>query len=104
MSLQSVAHVNGYYLKPTSVFATKRDFLFLDSVGLGAKRSNRRLLGTGASALKSVGGFPKKRNWSCSIKSVLDFDRVDHVDAQQPSDTKRKVRFRFFNFVDCLNR
>ncbi|KAL4587413.1 hypothetical protein LXL04_000283 [Taraxacum kok-saghyz] len=93
MSLQSVAHVNGYYLKPTSVFASKRDFLFLDFVGLGAKRTNRRLLGAGASVLKSVGGFPKKRNWPSSIKSVLDFDRVDHVDAdaQQSSDSKRKV-------------
>lgn len=87
MSLQSVAHVNGYYPKPTSVFATKTDFLFLDFVGLGAKRSNRRLLGTGVS-VKSVGGFSKKRNWPYSIKSVLDFD---HVDSQQSSDVKRKV-------------
>ncbi|KAI3667231.1 hypothetical protein L6452_42280 [Arctium lappa] len=90
MSLQSVAHVNGYYPKPTSVFATKRDFLFLDFVGLGVKRSSRRLLGSGVS-VKSVGGFSKKRNWSYSIKSVLDFDRVHHVDSQQSSDVKRQV-------------
>ncbi|XP_024973961.1 ferredoxin-dependent glutamate synthase, chloroplastic [Cynara cardunculus var. scolymus] len=87
MSLQSLAHVNGYYHKPTSVFATKRDLLFLDFVGLGVKRSNRRLLGTGVS-VKSVGGFSKKRNWSYSIKSVLDFD---HVDSQQSSHVKQKV-------------
>ena len=87
MSLQSVAHVNGYYPKPTSVFATKRDLLFLDFVGLSAKRSNRRLLGSGVS-VKSFGGFSKRRNWSYSIKSVLDFDRVD---SKQSNDVKRQV-------------
>lgn len=89
MSLQSVAHVNGYCLKPTSVFATNRDLLFLDFVGFGAKRSNRRLIGAGAgTVLKSVAGFHKTRNWSSSIKSVLDFN---HADSRQSSDSKRTV-------------
>ncbi|KAK9057732.1 hypothetical protein SSX86_022569 [Deinandra increscens subsp. villosa] len=89
MSLQSVAHVNGYYLKPTSVFASKRDILFTDFVNLGAaKRSNRRLIGAGAAVLKGFGTFQNKRNWSSSIKSVLDFD---HVDSKQSPDSKVQV-------------
>ncbi|KAJ9544065.1 hypothetical protein OSB04_023772 [Centaurea solstitialis] len=89
MSIQSVAHVNGYYPKPTSVFATKRDLLFLDFVGLSAKRgTNHRRLSGGVSA-KSVGGFSKRRNWSYSIKSVLDFDRLDSKPSND--DVKRQV-------------
>ncbi|KAI3682337.1 hypothetical protein L1987_82254 [Smallanthus sonchifolius] len=83
MSLQSLAHANGCYLKPTSVFASKRDIFFADFANFGAKRSNRRLIG--ASVLR---GFQKGRNWSSLIKSVLDFDRVEN---QQSSDSKVKV-------------
>ncbi|KAL8215362.1 hypothetical protein R6Q57_004811 [Mikania cordata] len=88
MSLQSLAHANACYLKPVSVFASKRDVFFTDFVNFGPKRTNRRLIGAGANVHKGFAGFQKTRNWSSSIKSVLDFH---HVDSQQSSDSKVQV-------------
>nr|XP_043609325.1 ferredoxin-dependent glutamate synthase, chloroplastic [Erigeron canadensis] len=86
MSLQSLAHVNGYYLKPTSVFASKRDLLFLDFVGFGSKRkllnNNNTISSTNSSVIKSL---VQKKRICWSIKSVLDFHHVG------PQDSKRKV-------------
>ncbi|XP_076958239.1 ferredoxin-dependent glutamate synthase 1, chloroplastic/mitochondrial-like [Bidens hawaiensis] len=81
MSLQSLAHVNGCYLNPTSVFTSKPDVLFADFVNLGAKRTHRRLIGAGARVSKGL-GFRNKRFWSSEIKSVLDFDRVASADSK----------------------
>ncbi|KAL8235744.1 hypothetical protein R6Q59_016825 [Mikania micrantha] len=88
MSLQSLAHANACYLKPTSVFASKRDIFFTDFVNFGPKRTNRRLIDAGTNVHKGFAGFQKTRNWSSSIKSVLDFH---HVDSQQSSDSKVQV-------------
>ncbi|KAL8258587.1 hypothetical protein R6Q59_026540 [Mikania micrantha] len=88
MSLQSLAHANACYLKPTSVFASKRDIFFTDFVNFGPKRTNRRLIDAGTNVHKGFVGFQKTRNWSSSIKSVLDFH---HVDSQQSSDSKVQV-------------
>ncbi|XP_076893691.1 ferredoxin-dependent glutamate synthase 1, chloroplastic/mitochondrial-like [Bidens hawaiensis] len=87
MSLQSLAHVNGCYLNPTSVFTSKPDVLFADFVNLGAKRSNHRLIGAGARVSKGL-GFRNKRLWSSEIKSVLDFDRVG---SEHSAESKPKV-------------
>ncbi|KAI3709176.1 hypothetical protein L2E82_38935 [Cichorium intybus] len=52
----------------------------------------------------SVTGFPKQRSWWSSIESVLNFDRVDHADTEQPSDSKRKVRVFFAYNNDVYGR
>ncbi|XP_076928130.1 ferredoxin-dependent glutamate synthase 1, chloroplastic/mitochondrial-like [Bidens hawaiensis] len=81
MSLQSLAHVNGCYLNPTSVFTSKPDVLFADFVNLSAKRTHRRLISAGARVSKGL-GFRSKRLWSSEIKSVLDFDRLASADSK----------------------
>ncbi|KAK1428911.1 hypothetical protein QVD17_17751 [Tagetes erecta] len=95
MSLQSLAHVNAYSLKPTSVFASNRDLLFADFINLDAKRTHRRSVN---SVFKGFGTFQKNRSYwsSSSIKSVLDFHQHNHhvvVDdeSKQSSDSKLKV-------------
>ncbi|KAI8562483.1 hypothetical protein RHMOL_Rhmol03G0039900 [Rhododendron molle] len=81
-----------YSNRPATAFAASRGHLLVDLVGLCCK-SNRSSSGTrrrrlgAASSSQSTQGFASKKNWSRSIKAVLDLQRVDNAS----SDSKPKV-------------
>lgn len=93
MSVQSIPRIPQLASKPTSVFSSNREFLFVDFVGLCCKSKTQRSI----SSSRSVRSFSKKKNWSSSsIKAVLDLERVNN--GSQP-DSKPKVA----NLEDILS-
>ncbi|XP_058205843.1 ferredoxin-dependent glutamate synthase, chloroplastic-like [Rhododendron vialii] len=81
-----------YSNRPATAFAANRGHLLVDLVGLCCKSnrsssgSTRRRLGAASSSQRSQ-GLASRKDWSRSIKAVLDLQRVDNAS----SDSKPKV-------------